>query len=242
MLIQTESTRSPALPSPEFRPVASPRHTMLLAGIFLALAVAGGRFQHQAAAHPGAATLANLLPLYASLIAMELLLVWTVWRATRRTGTSLRELVGGRWAGPRDVLVDVALAAALWATWTLLTHLAARVLPLGDAAQVTGMLPRGVLPALVWVVVSLSAGFSEELVFRGYFQRQFAAWTRNRWLALALQALLFGVSHGYQGAQACGAIAIYGALFGLLALWRGSLRPGMMAHAATDIVSGLMRI
>ena len=34
--------------------------------------------------------------------------------------------------------------------------------------------------------------------------------------------------------------AIYGALFTLLALWRKSLRPGMIAHAWTDIVGGLL--
>jgi hypothetical protein len=50
------------------------------------------------------------------------------------------------------------------------------------------------------------------------------------------------ISHGYQGLEACVKIAIYGTLFGLLALWRGSLRPGMMAHAGSDIMSGIFRI
>jgi len=31
-------------------------------------------------------------------------------------------------------------------------------------------------------------------------------------------------------------------LFGLLALWRGSLRPGIIAHAGSDILSGIFRI
>jgi membrane protease YdiL (CAAX protease family) len=61
-------------------------------------------------------------------------------------------------------------------------------------------------------------------------------------MAWVLQALLFGISHGYQGIEACVRIAVYGALFGLLALWRGSLRPGMMAHAGSDILSGIFRI
>jgi len=34
-------------------------------------------------------------------------------------------------------------------------------------------------------------------------------------------------------------IAALGALLGLLAVWRKSLRPGMFAHALTDAVSGL---
>jgi len=35
-------------------------------------------------------------------------------------------------------------------------------------------------------------------------------------------------------------ICVYGCLFGLLARWRGSLRPGMMAHFLQDGVGGLL--
>jgi hypothetical protein len=37
-------------------------------------------------------------------------------------------------------------------------------------------------------------------------------------------------------------IAIFGAMYGLLAIWRKSLRPGMMAHAWSDILSGIFGI
>lgn len=55
-----------------------------------------------------------------------------------------------------------------------------------------------------------------------------------RWHTALLNA------HGYQGVQACLAIAIYGVPFTLLALWRKSLRPGMIAHAWTDMAGGLL--
>ena len=92
------------------------------------------------------------------------------------------------------------------------------------------------------MALSISAGFCEEVVFRGYFQHQFTAFTRSKWIALLLQSTLFGVSHGYQGWAACLRITVYGALFGLFALWRKSLRPGMIAHAWTDVVGGVFRI
>jgi hypothetical protein len=41
--------------------------------------------------------------------------------------------------------------------------------------------------------------------------------------------------------EACVKIACFGALYGLVAIWRGSLRPGMMAHAWSDILSGIFR-
>jgi membrane protease YdiL (CAAX protease family) len=80
------------------------------------------------------------------------------------------------------------------------------------------------------------------VAFRGYFQRQFAVFTRSKWIALFLQSALFGISHGYQGLEACLKIAIFGVLYGMLALWRRSLRPGMIAHTGSDILSGIFGI
>jgi membrane protease YdiL (CAAX protease family) len=110
------------------------------------------------------------------------------------------------------------------------------------ATSIQTLLPQRTVEILLWMGVSISAGICEELVFRGHFQRQFHAYTHSRWIALFLQAVLFGVSHGYQGAAACAKITILGALYGSLALWRKSLRPGMMAHAWSDILSGTFRI
>jgi membrane protease YdiL (CAAX protease family) len=101
------------------------------------------------------------------------------------------------------------------------------------------LLPQGALETALWVALSLSAGFCEEIAFRGYFQRQFEAFTRSRTVALLLQAALFGIAHGYQGWRSALAIAGYGVLFGALAIWRENLRPGILAHALTDLVLGL---
>src|SRR5262249_43356801 len=142
----------------------------------------------------------------------------------------------------RDVVADAAMAVALWGLWSVLVRGWDRVLTPGHAASIGDLLPRGALEVSLWVALSLSAGFSEELVFRGYLQRQFTALTRSGAIAWLLQAALFGISHGYQGPVACAKIAVYGALFGAVARWRGSLRPGMLAHAATDILAGLFRV
>ena len=88
----------------------------------------------------------------------------------------------------------------------------------------------------------MSAGICEEVVFRGYFQRQFAAFTKSKWIGLVLQATLFGIAHGYQGIGSCMLIVVFGLIFGATAMWRKSLRSGMIAHAATDILGGLFRV
>jgi len=225
-------------------PVAPRWHTALFVTLFLALAISGAFFQHRARSQPGMLHQhPQMVPLYLSLIALEWGLFLYVWRGgLRRTGTSLRELIGGRWASPRDVLVDCGLAIGLWTVWSVVETLWDRWSGPAHAASIQTLLPQRAFEILLWIGVSISAGICEEFVFRGYFQRQFQAYSHSRWIALLLQAMLFGIAHGYQGIEACVKISLFGLLFGLLALWRRSLRPGMIAHAGGDILSGIFGI
>jgi membrane protease YdiL (CAAX protease family) len=216
------------------RPLIAPAwHTIGLIAIFVGISVVGGFYQHAAKQHPQAtAPRSNAVPRYLSVVISEWLLVLYVRMGVQKRGVRLRELVGGRWATPKDVVKDIALAAALWALWTFLQN--PHILGGGtNAAQ--GLLPKGNLESLVWVPLALSAGFCEELVFRGYLQRQFQAVTSSAGLAVVFQAIVFGVGHLYQGLAPVALITLYGVLYGLLAAWRKSLRPGMIAHAWSDI-------
>jgi uncharacterized protein len=239
----------PAVSAPEFesanlKPVAPAWHTALLAALFLGFAVSGALFQRHSQSAPGMMQAhPNAIPLYLSLIAMEWGLFLYVWKGgLRRTGTKVSEIIGGRWGSAKDVFVDAGLALGIWAVWMLIEKGWDRWLGAGHAASIQTYLPQRAIEIFLWIGVSISAGICEEFVFRGYFQKQFEAYTHTKWLALILQAVLFGVSHGYQGVQASAQIVVFGALYGGLALWRKSLRPGMMAHAWSDILSGIFGI
>jgi uncharacterized protein len=218
-------------------------HTGLLMAIFVALAFGGAFFQHHARVDPAMLQQhSNMVPLYLSLLAMEWGLFLYVRKGLLLTGSSLRDLVGGRWPGARAVVVDFSLAFALWGLWTLIDLAWNRWSGPGHAASIQSLLPRGAVETMLWIAVSVSAGICEELAFRGYFQRQFAALAHSRGIALVLQAALFGISHGYQGIESCAKITLFGLLYGVVALWRRSLRPGMVAHAGGDILSGIFGI
>ena len=201
--------------------------------IFLGLSVVGGFFQHAVKQHPQATVPSSSpVPGYISVVVFEWLLVLYVRMGVHKRGMRLRDLVGGRWTTPKAVMQDIALGAGLWAVWMGLMN--AHVLGGGNnAAQ--GLLPRGILESLVWIPVALSAGFCEEVAFRGYLQKQFQAITGSVGWAIALQAIVFGIGHLYEGVGPVARITLFGVLFGLLALWRKSLRPGMIAHAWSDI-------
>jgi len=225
---------------PPGRP-ASRRPVVVLVVVFLATALWGALAQRQAA-HAGSLPLpASPAAVYTGLILMEWGMVFYIWKAALGGSTvALRDLIGGRWARRRDVATDVAIGFLAWGAWTLVSRLWVSWSGPGAAASVDSLLPHRLHEIALWIVLSMSAGFAEELVFRGYLQRQFHALTGSVPLALILQAALFGVSHGYQGLFACTRIFVFGLLFGGLALKRRSLRPGMVAHAWTDIASGLL--
>lgn len=231
-------------PPVRLRPVAPAWHTGLLVAYFLGLAVAGGVFQGASGtreAAPGIGT--PHVPLYLTLLAGEWALVLYLWRAgLQRTGTPLRNLIGGRGGSAGNVVRVLALGVGVWVTWAVISMLLDRLLGANRVTSIDSFLPTRAAEYLAWALLSLSAGFCEELLFRGYLLRQFTAWTRRPWLGIVLQAAVFGISHGYQGLGACARITLFGLVFGWIAHWRRDLRPGMMAHALTDIVGGIFRI
>jgi uncharacterized protein len=213
--------------------IASRTHTAILASAFLFVGLAGGYAQHTGRVQRAMPSEPQAIQLYLWALFAEWASVFYVWKGTRRGHVSLAELTGQRWRQPMDVVRDALMAAALWGAWIGIES----VLP--NTGTVHGLLPRTPLEMAVWVPVALSAGFCEELVFRGYFQKQFHALTGSLAGAIVLQAFVFGAGHFYEGTWAVAKITLYGGLFGLLAAWRKSLRPGMLAHAWTDIFAVL---
>jgi uncharacterized protein len=186
--------------------------------------------------------LRSRVPLYLFTICFELILLAYVWfLGVRRSGTRFADVIGGRWARAGDVWRDIGVAFVFWLVVIVFLALVGHVLgenPHAKKALVV-MLPRGALEILLWILLSFVAGFCEEFIFRGYLQKQFFAITGINGVAIAGQALVFGVAHGYQGIKGMISITIYGALFGILAIVRKSLRPGMIQHFMQDSFAGI---
>lgn len=226
--------------TPEHALVAPILHTVVLVTIILAFSFLGSSRQHNVNSAHGR------IVLYAGTIIWEWLLVGYIVLGIRRRGTRLRDLISGRWSSPGEFFLDVGIAIGFWLTALIVLGLIGMALGLGNAnaaadakAKLGFMVPRSLGELLLFLGVSATAGFCEEVIFRGYLQRQFAALTGSALAALALQAAIFGAGHGYQGGARMVLIGVYGAMFGGLALWRKSLRPGMIAHGIHDGVEGI---
>jgi hypothetical protein len=215
-------------------------HTAVLLLVLVLFSLGNLKSSH--AEHAGAH-----VRIYLATMFYEWLLTAFVWWGLRRSGGSLRELIGGRWRSVGDFFLDIVIAIGVWLGALMMIALAAFAMGmnhasnLGDAQKQIGFLaPQNLREIILWICLSATAGFCEEVLFRGYFQKQFTRLLGCRWSALAVVSILFGLGHGYEGAQRMVLIALLGFAFGLMSLLRRSLRPAMMAHTLQDTISGLL--
>jgi uncharacterized protein len=225
--------------------IASCRHLIVFFGIVSAVALAGFLAQHRTTSGSDLLeTHAYAAPAFLSAAFLDWLLVLFVWRGIRRRGVTIRSLIQGRWANARDILMDLGIAALFWGILLLVElgfgKFLGSILGLTQAKSIQNLLPQTAVEGVLWCLVSISAGFCEELVFRGYLQRQLLALTGNLSIAVLGQGIIFALMHVYEGWASVVHIVIIGVLFGVLAVWRKTLRVGMVSHAWYDIWAGLL--
>ncbi len=92
-----------------------------------------------------------------------------------------------------------------------------------------------------WGGVSLTAGFCEEFLFRGYFIWALAPWL-GWWGAAALSLSFFAIGHVgvYQGWNGALRTGIVGAIFTLVVAIFNSLWPAIALHALLDLGQGMI--
>jgi membrane protease YdiL (CAAX protease family) len=218
-------------------------HTALMVLVIIGLSVAGVRQLHSFGDQP-----LHLVANYSLTIAYEWVLAGLVLWGIHMRKVPLRQLLGEKRPGVRAWLADLGVALGYWAVALIVLALLGNVLvkisgshidpqKIGDVTQ--KLTPVTGIEMLLFLVLSVSAGICEELVFRGYLQQQFARMSHRIWAGVALSALVFGGAHGYEGIAGMLLITAYGAMFGVLALLRRGLRTGMIAHAWHDSISGL---
>jgi membrane protease YdiL (CAAX protease family) len=180
---------------------------------------------------------------YITVLLEEWFVVLLIWLALKRRGISIGSLVSGHWQTLGAFFRDLGLAVGfLVIAVPLIGGLMLLFLHFfgGNAnSALTDITPKTALELVAWLGMSATAGFSEELIFRGYLTRQFNAWTGSLVFAVILQGIVFGLAHGYYH-QGMVVIMVQGWLLGLLACWRKSLRPGMLGHGLQDAIGGVV--
>ena len=218
-------------------------HTTLMVLLILGLSVAGVRQLRSLGDRP-----LHLVANYSLSIFYEWVLAGLVLWGIHLRKVPLRQLLGERQPGVRAWVKDCVVALVYWVIALVVLGVLGAALTkisgshidpqkIGDVTQ--KLAPGNAIEMILFLVLSMSAGFCEELVFRGYLLQQFARMSHRYWVGIALAAVVFGCAHGYEGVAGILLITVYGAMFGILARVRRGLRTGMIAHAWHDSVSGV---
>ena len=223
---------SPVLSKPaavEHRPLASPWHTVFIVVVQASLSYRA--MMHASEMQNGSV---DRIQIYTRTIFFEWLMFGLVILGVYLHGASILTVVGDRWRSLGHALQHLGIGVLfLIATVTFTSILGEHAH--GDSTQY--LMPQGHTERWMWIVLSISAGFCEEALFRGYLQRQFIALTKNVPAGIVLSAAAFGAAHAYQGSRQAIQIGVLGLMGGVLAHLCKNVRPGMIAHALQDTMA-----
>jgi uncharacterized protein len=263
---EQQSFVSPIAEPAVYRPalIAPVWHTVVLILAIFAISFIGV-YRHPAGQNPAAV---NRLRTYAVTAVLELVLIGWVAFGLRLKGISLGSLWGRASNSFRSIALDAGIAILFWMLslmtlgtiaifWLSIDNLihhrpivvtssrnGKSIAP--DPSQekaaraVVQLAPTNGKEIAGWLLLCILVGVAEELVFRGYLQQQFTAWSRGATAGgVVFSAIMFGSAHGYEGVRAMFLLVVFGALFSLLALFRRNLRAGIFAHSWHDAFAGL---
>ncbi|WML55962.1 CPBP family intramembrane glutamic endopeptidase [Neobacillus sp. PS2-9] len=88
----------------------------------------------------------------------------------------------------------------------------------------------------LWTLVSLTAGITEEIIYRGLmiFALSYLLPGLSIWFILIFSSILFGLAHTYQGVKGVVRTTLIGLWFSIVYIGIGSIIPLILFHALVD--------
>ena len=139
---------------------------------------------------------------------------------------------------PGTVTTAVTATAAVAAGIALMAG--ARALQVRESPLIHYLLPRNSSEKIAFAGLSVSAGIAEELVFRAFLMAALLQAGATLAATVAISVAVFALSHAYQGVGGVIRVTLLGAVLTAPVLLTGSVYPSMIAHAALDLLAGLV--
>jgi uncharacterized protein len=159
------------------------------------------------------------------------------WRTLGRTAPALGLARPAGWRLPVAIVL-VALTAVV--AFLQVQALGAQPVLAEARAQVgemLGLLPHTPFELRLFVALAVTAGFCEELLYRGFLVG-YAARFMHPVVAVLVTAAVFGFGHLYQGTEGMIQTGIAGLIAGAIYLVTRSIWPSILMHAIFDIGGG----
>jgi membrane protease YdiL (CAAX protease family) len=115
-----------------------------------------------------------------------------------------------------------------------------RILDLPESPLVDFLIPRNGRDRIAFAGLSITAGIGEELVFRSFLIGALLGAGASVTVAVAVSVVTFALSHAYQGVLGVIRVALLGVVLTAPFLLTGSVYPSVLAHAALDILAGIV--
>jgi membrane protease YdiL (CAAX protease family) len=179
---------------------------------------------------------AFFLPFWASIAALHWGSTALVLILLKRAGRRLADV--GLDLSPLRVAAMVGIPLFVGLTLTVLYE-ASDPTTTGPLSERSAVLPATMGERLFWIFISFTAGFCEELIYRGVSIRMLQRRNMRTLLAVSLATLAFFFMHGIWAMALSAFLTIYiaGLIFSALFLWRRSLVPGVCLHALIDVLN-----
>jgi len=181
------------------------------------------------------------LALYSSTIAFQwvaaALVAWRAWAhgfTAPQLGLTIRH-------GTRLLFASIVGAAAIAAFQWLNLRRVGRI-PVEARGSVQAIaeriLPQSSVELLPYLALAMTAGLSEEFLYRGFAMAVLVQVGFQPWAVVLLSSVLFGLAHSYQGRGGIVMTLLIGLILGTSRIAYGSLVPAIFWHSAVDVVAG----
>lgn len=193
-----------------------------------------------------APTSSDRMSLYRSTIVFQwLLLLVVAWRCFQRSVDPVE--LGISLENPWPILwttLGLTLVLCLNQVFGLRKLASVPVEERGSFAAITErIMPRGGKEIFLFAALAVTAGISEEFLFRGFvfaaFVRMLVNYTEPNVPAAMLESAWFSLAHLYQGKRGLITTFVVGLVFSVARIWTGSLLPVITAHIGIDLIAGL---
>ncbi len=183
------------------------------------------------------------VPVYVAIIALVWSLSGILYLLIHRHSIALSDL-GEGYGHPQRTIVALA---ALLAIFSILVVQNVRQLERTDPVELDKGLGKGKsfypvsrIEIAFFILLALSTGICEELIFRGWLVSFLGAFTHSIWIGVVLASVAFGFGHAHQGPKGMMITGLLGLIFGVIFVVTSSLICVQVIHVAINLANGLV--
>jgi hypothetical protein len=103
-------------------------------------------------------------------------------------------------------------------------------------------LPSSFLEWIIFVIMIMTTGICEEILYRGWLINFLIAITSSKWIGVLFSSAIFGLAHTYQGKQGIMSSSIIGLIFGITFIFVQSLIPSQIIHVVINLTNGIVGV